>query len=171
MGHPLREEPNGVTARVHRSATASLFGARGPTHFTAIPSASTTASNSAPLSSNTPAGPGAWALQDGSRSRRAVNSYVPCELLHNPVDRLESRAVSGASRLEPDRDANRSRPDKSLTGGYATSLCRITTSQKDIVALLREARAHSGKDFEERHVRGAERGGANKTATGVTTRR
>jgi hypothetical protein len=68
-----------------------------------------------------------------------------------------ARAAGGASRSSIDRDSTHSHPAESFTGGYATSLCPLTASQKDIDALLYERGADFGKDFEERYVRGAVR--------------
>jgi hypothetical protein len=79
---------------------------------------------------------------EAARARAGCQLLCAYELLHNPVDRLESRAVSGASRSEPDRDANRSRLAESSIGENATSPCPLRASQKDIAALLCERGAH-----------------------------
>jgi hypothetical protein len=90
------------------------------------------------------------------------------ELPTTLVNNLESRAVRGASRPHPDRDANRLRQARAADGRVVASRCYFLVYHNDIRTLWWQRGAHG---YEERHVRGAERATASKTATGVTTRR
>jgi hypothetical protein len=114
-----------------------------------------------PLASNTPPGRG---LGHSKTARARAELLTAVCLANCCIIRLtawRARAACGASRSSIDQDAIYSHPAESLIGGYATSLCPITASQKDIAALLYERGAHFGKDFEEGYVRGAERATAS----------